>query len=130
MMKRCAAAVLAIFLTCSAWAQIAYRGTTQVDIEALYKQAKSEADAAAREEEGYMRITVPSKHTIYYFTTPKHPCHPAVVIQRIFEKSGAVWIEANGLTAGDQAKFEQWLRVFERQHEQIKSRMRSRNPGS
>ena len=129
-MKRCTAALLGIFLTCSAWAQIAYQGTTQVDIDALYKQATSEVDAATREEEGYMRITVPSKHTIYYFTTPKHPCHPAVVIQRIFEKNGALWIEANGLTAGDRANFEQWLKVFERQHEQIKNRMRARNPGS
>jgi hypothetical protein len=130
MMKGWIAALGGLLLTCGAWAQIEYKGATQVDIDALYKQAMSEVDATSREEEGYMRITVPSKHTIYYFTTPKHPCHPAVVIQKIFEKSGGLWIEAEGLTAGDRAKFEQWLIGFERQHEQIKNRMRSRKPGS
>ena len=128
---RYAAALFAyILFTVNAWGAIEYKGTTATDIDALYKQAESESGATSRQEEGYIRITVPSKYTTYYFTTESHPCHPAVVIQRMYEENGALYIKAEGLTAGDRTKFEQWLKGFERQHEKIKQNLGAGKHGS
>ena len=122
MRKYIAVAVFALFST-YAWAAIEYKGTTSADLESMHSKVLAMEGATSRIEEGYERITVPSKYATYYFTTSAHPCHPAVVIQEITEKDGAIWIEAKGLTAGDRDKFEKWLKGFERQHEVIKRRM-------
>jgi hypothetical protein len=122
-MKQLIVVAVFVLFSANAWAAIEYKGITSADLESLHSEVWAMEGATSRLEEGYERITVPSKYTTYYFTTTEYPCHPAVVIQEITEKDGAIWIEAKGLTAGDREKFEKWLKGFERQHEIIKRRM-------
>ena len=97
----------------SAQATIEYKSITPTNRDTLLEEVRNKPGAESREENGALRIKVPSEGKFYFFTLEKHPTHPSVVIRHVFEKNGAIWIEDTGFTAGDKKIFEQWLRQFE-----------------
>jgi hypothetical protein len=110
----------------SAQATIEYKSITPTDRDTLLEEVRNKPGAESREENGALRIKVPSEGKFYFFTLEKHPAHPSVVIRHVFEKNGAIWIEDTGFTAGDKKTFEQWLRQFEESQKAIQRDMRQR----
>ncbi len=57
------------------------------------------------------------QHTIWIFTTPGHPAHPAVsrgvMVMQQTDKGPSVGIDRSGNYAGHRAEFDVWMRQFE-----------------
>ncbi|MGC1458269.1 MAG: hypothetical protein WA825_08350 [Steroidobacteraceae bacterium] len=56
------------------------------------------------------------QHTIWVFTTPGHPAHPAVsrgvIVMQQTAKGATVSIDRSGHYAGHRAEFDVWMRQF------------------
>jgi len=105
---------------------IEYKRVTPQEIDELRARVLTMGDATSTDEQDHIKIKVPSKSSFYYFTKSNHAGHPAVVMQRIFEERGSLWIKSEGLTAGDASEFERWLKLFELQQRIIQEEMRKR----
>ena len=66
-------------------------------------------DAVIVKEHNTAKVTVESERTLYFFTLPKHPVHPSVIIRRVVEEGGKAKIKTTGHTMADQRLFESWL---------------------
>ena len=86
-----------------------YQGQQPLDIDALFTEIKSKPDAVIVKEHNTAKVTVESERTLCFFTLPKHPVHPSVIIRRVVEEGGKVKIKTTGHTMANQRLFEAWL---------------------
>jgi hypothetical protein len=54
----------------------------------------------------------PKQHTIWVFTQPGHPAHPALTRGAMVITSETIGIERTGQYAGDRAAFVEWMKEF------------------
>ena len=86
--------------------------------------AKSGAEVDILRGSPVVQVTVPEERTIYTFTKPPHPAHPAVVKRVLVEESGAVSVATEGWAAGSEEAFQHWLETFADQDEALRRRFR------
>lgn len=97
-----------------------YKGQGNFNIGELLEQVRHKKDAVITTEYHVMRIEVSSERALYFFTLPEHPVHPSVIIRRVVEEGGKVKIKTKGHTSADQKLFENWLKQFIQQDQQVR----------
>ena len=71
------------------------------------------ADSAqARPSEQLIVFNDRASRTVYAFTTPGHPAHPAWITKRVVRVGNAVGVQQVGYFAGEQPAFGQWFRSY------------------
>lgn len=88
--------------------------------ESRLQEVSSIPGSARTSERGVIRVDVPAGRAIYFFTTPGHAAHPAIVKRTVVERDGRVMMQTEGWTDGPNASFEDWLGAFQEQDEQIR----------
>ena len=71
-------------------------------------------------EPGLIRVSVPQERSIYFFTLPGHPAHPAIVRQSVIDRDGDVYVEIDGWSDRPSAAMEDWMRAFQQQSENLR----------
>ena len=95
--------------------------TSQISMEqwnAYLAEVKAVPDVQCKEDQINEYICNSSEqHTIWIFTTPGHPAHPAVsrgvMVMQQTDKGPSVGIDRSGNYAGHRAEFDVWMRQFE-----------------
>ncbi|HKO52891.1 MAG TPA: hypothetical protein VJV79_34520 [Polyangiaceae bacterium] len=67
--------------------------------------------------------------TLYAFTKPEHPAHPAVVNRRVVERATTVDVDQIGYFAGNEAAFAKLFQAFQHENVRMRERMRRQAEG-
>jgi hypothetical protein len=86
---------------------------TQEQWQIYLEEVRALPGAEIREAANQILISVPSRLTIYVFTSPAHPAFPAVVIRQIVEVDGNTVLSRRGHYAGDKAAYDRWWHEFD-----------------
>jgi hypothetical protein len=115
-----------VLASASASADEVCRPVTPERIETQWSYYKSQpaVEAVQGGGDGYECITfsnAEAKETkIVCRTRPVHPAHPAIVVQIIFEKDGAVYMGLQGSAAGDCNEFLKMMDAFKKKNENLR----------
>ncbi len=99
--------------------------------EGLWQIATSKADQRTIDEGRAIRVEIPSEQTIYFFSKPGQPEHPAVFKRSVVQESSGVFIRTEGWPFGDtseHAAFEKILAQFRAQDDQMRQRFKQNKP--
>lgn len=95
------------------------------EFETMYSETvKKPGAAVVQEQANVARITVPGERAIYYFAQKGNPAYPSVIIRKVVENNGAVSLETNGDSWGDQDIFKAWMQQFVANDNNIKNQAR------
>jgi hypothetical protein len=95
--------------------------------EEFFKEIKAKPDAqdvSRPQTPDITVIAVPSESTMYFFTRPG-PAHPAVVVERVTQKDGHVYMNHTGYFAGSEEAFAKWFNAFQARSDSVRSSMKS-----
>ena len=108
---------------------VTLRAGDRPTFESLWQEANAASDHHVVDETRDVRVEVPSKQTIYYFTKPGQPEHPGVVKRSVVQVSNHIDIQTQGWSFGDQMEqvaFDKLLSQFKAQDEAMRQRMGSK----
>lgn len=96
----------------SAIAQTGTRGSRQ-EIEEMLREVRRLKDVKCQSDANAQLICdSASQRTIWTFTLPAHPAHPAVVRRAMIIRGGTIGISRMGIWAGSEAAFNRWFELF------------------
>ena len=95
---------------------------TPVEWERYFEQVKGAHGASAHElaERKLIVFSDELTSTIYAFTQPGHPAHPAWVTSRLVRQNGGLDVRQIGYFAGDKAAFEALFREYIAMNDKLK----------
>jgi hypothetical protein len=93
--------------------------TTAADLKLFQAEVEKKDDVRCKNDNNFQRVCdSPSEMTIWVFTLPGHPAHPAASRGvMVFSESGgstSVGIDRSGHYAGDLKAFDAWMEEFKR----------------
>ena len=101
-------------------------------VAAALEGLKSRPDVTVRDNAGWTIIGVetPQERSIWSFTPPGHPAHPAAVKRTIYEESGAVMMKTSALCQAEKAACDELMAQFAELQRQIQQRMQAGGSGT
>jgi hypothetical protein len=101
--------------------------TVAAALEAL--RARSDVDISV--QDGWTIVNDRSAGTLWSFTPPSHPAHPAAAKRVVVEKNGSVSIEMSGLCEAEKAACDKLMAEFREMNDKIRASIRSKaQPGA
>jgi hypothetical protein len=82
-------------------------------------------DVSRADSPDILAIVVNPEFTFYYFTK-SGPAHPAVVVEEIIKRDGAIYLQHYGYFAGSEEAFARWFGGFQKRTEAIREHMKAR----
>lgn len=84
-------------------------------------------EAVVKVQEGWTIVEVrkSKEQSLWSFTPPGHPAHPAVVKRTVYEKDGSVMMQTNALCEASKRECDKLMRGFAELEQQIRDRMKS-----
>jgi len=116
-----AAAIIGI----AAWAD-EQRGIGYPTVEAALAALKARSDVKISVQGGWTIAQDPSTNTLWSFTPPNHPAHPAAVKRTVVEQDGQVRIAMSALCQASKAACDKLVADFNDLNQKIASSMRSK----
>jgi hypothetical protein len=101
--------------------------------DSLWQLANSKPDHRTSDDGTAIRVEIPSEQTIYFFTKPGQPLHPAVVKRSVVTNGHQLDIQTRGWSFGPdsiQPAFQRWLEGFKAQDAEIRKRLQTQAHGS
>jgi len=98
--------------------------------ESVWQAVNAKPNIRIRDEPRDIRIDVPNEQTIYFFTKPGQPEHPAVLKRSIIKNGTGTSIETIGHSFGNataQAAYARLLEKFKEQDAAMTAEMRGKN---
>ena len=102
-------------------------------VDAALTALKNDPNAVVREQGGWTIIQTKESDksmSIWSFSPPSHPAHPAAVKRTVYEKDGAVMMRTNALCQASKAECDKLMAEFADMERQMQERMRSGNNGT
>ena len=98
--------------------------------DSLWQLANSKPDHRTIDDgDNGIRVVIPSEETIYIFTKPGQPLHPAVVKRMVVTNGSHVDIQTQAWSFGPdsmQPAFQRWLEAFRAQDAEIRKGFETR----
>ncbi|HXW23665.1 MAG TPA: hypothetical protein VEK73_02870 [Xanthobacteraceae bacterium] len=82
-------------------------------------------DVSRPERPDILAIAVEPELTFYHFTK-SGPAHPAVVVEQVIQRDGAIYIQQFGYYAGAEDAFAQWFGKFQERADAIREGLKAR----
>jgi len=85
---------------------------TKAQWHAFFSETGGKRGAITVDRAELTYIVVPTEAAGYFFTTPAHPAHPAVVRRSIVVNRNRTFVHTIGYYAGSRAAFAEWMNLF------------------
>jgi len=89
------------------------------EISSKFASTRQEARAAH-----FVGFSNPVTQTMYTFTQPGHPAHPAWITRQVVQEGTSVKVQQIGFFAGDEAPFAQLYRDFQQLNDRLREDIR------
>ena len=101
-------------------------------VAAALEDLKSKQETTVRESDGWtiIGIETPQERTIWSFTPPGHPAHPAAVKRTIYEEGGTVMMRTNALCQAPKGACDELMAQFAELQRQIQQHMQGGGSGT
>ena len=101
-------------------------------VTAALDDLRSKPDVTIRDNAGWTIIGVdtPQERSIWSFTPPGHPAHPAAVKRTVYEESGVVMMKTNALCQADKKACDELMAEFAELQRRIQQHMQDQGDGS
>ena len=97
------------------------------DLEQLFKELSSSPENQVTEEQSAIKVVVPAEAAVYFFLQPGEPAYPGVIIRKVVEKDGEIFIQTTGTSFGDGFAFDEMLAEFEAEDKKMRESIQNRN---
>lgn len=97
-----------------------------------FEDLKSNPLAEVREQDGWTVVSMQDgeERSIWSFTPPGHPAHPAAVKRPIYEQDGAVRMRTNALCQASKLECDRLMEEFAELERKIREHMQSAASGA
>ncbi len=101
-------------------------------VAAALEDLKSKPDVTVRDNAGWIIVGVdtPQERSIWSFTPPGHPAHPAAVKRTVYEESGTVMMKTNALCQAEKKACDELMAQFAELQRQIQQHMQGGSGGT
>ena len=119
-----ATALLAAAISAFAQQSSSGQGIGYPTVAAALEALRGKSGAKFSIQGGWTIVEESASHTIWSFTPPNHPAHPAAVKRTIVEKDGAIYFQMNGLCQAKKPDCDKLLAEFEALNDRIRENLR------
>ncbi len=99
---------------------------TAEQYQAYLEEVRAITGSKSYEVADQLVVEAMGDNTIYVFTMPKHPAHPAVVKRKIVQKGDGVYILRQGHYAGSRSAYDRWWHEFDALDDAIRQDFRKK----
>ncbi len=99
------------------------RGIGYSSVAAALEALKARNDVKVNVQGGWTIINDPSTNSLWSFTPPDHPAHPAAVKRSTIEKNGSVFLDMQALCQADKTACDKLITEFENLNDKIREDM-------
>ena len=119
----------AVFSACASAQELKPYSGAQITAEQWrsYFAEVSQKHAARKQESPHEPLVIFANSeggTLYAFTKPGHPAHPAVINRQVVQRDDGIYVDQVGYFAGDEAAFGRLSRAFEQLNAQTREYMK------
>jgi hypothetical protein len=97
------------------------RGVGYPTVAAALEALRARSDVRISSQGGWTIVDVPAEKSLWSFTPPTHPAHPAVVKRSIVERNQAVGVDMGMLCQAEKLACDKLLAEFQQLTEQMKT---------
>ncbi len=98
-------------------------------VDAALQALKARSDVTVSVRDGWTIVDDRSASTIWSFTPPGHPAHPAAVKRTVVPRDGAMFVQMNALCQADKAACDRLIEEFKQLNERMAQDIRARKQG-
>jgi hypothetical protein len=98
-------------------------------VEAALAALRARADVNISEQGGWTIVNDSPNKTIWSFTPPNHPAHPAAVKRVVVEKAGAIYIDMSALCGAEKRACDQLVEDFKALNQKMSQAIQQQKAG-